>query len=261
MSTGPVVRLMAVCGYLVLLSPLAVVALLSVSSGTFLTFPPPGLSLRWFTALAGNADILSAARNSAVLAVLVTLIALLAGFPAAVAIARERVPGWVSLLISAPLLLPTLVIGLALLITLQPVGLVATWPGLALAHIVVVLPFVVRVMVSSLQALTADMEEAAATLGAAPLRAFLRITLPLAMPGVLAAATLAFLVSFDETVISLFMVGPRLTTLPVALFHYTESRTDPLVAALAVSLVAISVGVIALVDRLIGFTRAIGRVQ
>jgi putative spermidine/putrescine transport system permease protein len=261
MSAGPVVRLMAVCGYLVLLSPLAVVALLSVSSGTFLTFPPPGFSLRWFTALAGNADILIAARNSAGLAVLVTLIALLAGFPAAVAIARERVPGWVSLLLSAPLLLPTLVIGLALLITLQPYGFVATWPGLALAHIVVVLPFVVRVMVSSLQALTADMEEAAATLGAAPLRAFLRITLPLAMPGVLAAATLAFLVSFDETVISLFLVGPRLTTLPVALFHYTESRTDPLVAALAVSLVAISIGVIALVDRLIGFTRAMGRVE
>ena len=105
------------------------------------------------------------------------------------------------------------------------------------------------------------MEEAAATLGATPLRAFLRITLPLALPGVLAAATIAFLVSFDETVISLFLVGPRLTTLPVALFHYTESRTDPLVAALAMSLIAISVGVIALVDRLVGFTRAVGRVQ
>ena len=84
MSTGPVVRLLAVCGYLVLLSPLAVVALLSASSGAFLTFPPPGFSLRWFSALAGNADILAAARNSTVLAALVTLIALLAGFPAAV---------------------------------------------------------------------------------------------------------------------------------------------------------------------------------
>jgi putative spermidine/putrescine transport system permease protein len=251
---------MAFCGYLVLLSPLAIVAVLSLSSGSFLTFPPPGFSLRWFAALAASTEILGAARNSAILAVLVTGIALLAGIPAAIAIARQRVPGWVALSLSAPLLLPTLVIGLALLMLLQPSGLVATWPGLALAHIVVVLPFVVRIMVSALQTLAPQLEEAAATLGAAPLRRFLRITLPLAMPGALAAATLAFLVSFDETVISLFLVGPRLTTLPVALFHYTESRTDPLVAALAVSLIAISVAVIILVDRLIGFTRTMGRV-
>jgi putative spermidine/putrescine transport system permease protein len=260
MRTGPFVRLLAACGYTVLLAPLAVVALLSVSSGAYLTFPPPGFSLRWFAALAASDDILAAARNSAILAAMVTLLALAAGFPAAFAVARGRVPGWVVLLLSAPLLLPTLVIGLALLMTLQPYGLVATWPGLALAHTLVVLPFVVRIMVSAFTALTPDLEEAAATLGAAPLRAFLRVTLPLALPGALAAATLAFLVSFDETVISLFLVGPRLTTLPVALFHYTESRTDPLVAALAVSLIAVSVAVIALVDRLVGFARTIGRV-
>jgi putative spermidine/putrescine transport system permease protein len=259
MSTGPFVRLLATCGYIVLLSPLAVVALLSVSSGAYLTFPPPGFSLRWFAALADSGEILTAARNSAALAAMVTLVVLIVGFPAALAVARGRAPGWIALLLSAPLLLPTLVIGLALLMTLQPYGLVATWPGLALGHCVVVLPFVVRIMVSAFTALTPDLEEAAATLGAAPLRTFLRVTLPLALPGALAAATLAFLVSFDETVISLFLVGPRLTTLPVALFHYTESRTDPLVAALAVSLIAISVAVIAMVDRLVGFTRTVGR--
>jgi putative spermidine/putrescine transport system permease protein len=163
-------------------------------------------------------------------------------------------------LLSAPLLLPTLVLGLALLMALQPLSLVATWPGLVLAHLVVVLPFVVRIMTTSLQALAPELDEAASTLGARPFTVFWRVTLPLAMPGVIAAATLAFLVSFDEVVISLFLVGPRLTTLSVALFRYTESRTDPLVAAVAVTLIAITAVVILAVDRLVGFSRTVGRI-
>lgn len=259
MNTGWVVRGLAACGYGFLLAPLVVVALLSFSADQFLTFPPSGWSLRWYGALAANAQMLKAARTSAILATTVTGVALLAGLPAALAVTRGLVPAALSTLLSAPLLLPTLVIGLALLMALQPLGLVATWPGLALAHIVVVLPFVVRVMSTALAALPAGLEDAAATLGATPVRAFFRVTLPLAAPGVLAAGTLAFLVSFDETVISLFLVGPRLTTLSIALFRYTESRTDPLVAALAVALIAFTILVVTAVDRLVGFTRAVGR--
>jgi putative spermidine/putrescine transport system permease protein len=148
---------------------------------------------------------------------------------------------------------------LGLLLVLQPLGLVATWPGLALGHLVVVLPFVVRLMTTSLKALPPDTSEAAATLGAAPWRGFLLVTLPMALPALVASATLAFLVSFDETVISLFLVGPRLVTLPIALFRYTESRTDPLVAALAVVLIVVSAVVVLLVDRIAGFTRTIGQ--
>jgi putative spermidine/putrescine transport system permease protein len=161
--------------------------------------------------------------------------------------------------LSAPLLLPTLIIGLGLLMVLQPLGLVATWPGLALAHLVIVLPFVVRLMTTAFAALPPAMAEAASTLGAGPWRSFLRVTLPMVAPGLLAAATLAFLVSFDETVISLFVVGPRLTTLPITLFRYTESRADPLVAALAVVLIVLTAIVVLAVDRLVGLSRALGR--
>ena len=98
--------------------------------------------------------------------------------------------------------------------------LVATWPGLVLAHCTLAVPFAVRIMTTAISAVPAELEAAARTLGSSPLRAALRVTLPLSMPGVLAAAALAFLVSFDETVISLFLVGPRLTTLPVELFRY-----------------------------------------
>jgi putative spermidine/putrescine transport system permease protein len=260
MKTGGITTALACCGYAFLLSPMLLVAVMSVSADPYLTFPPSGLSLRWFAALAENTAMLNAARTSVILASVVTLIALAVGLPAALAVARGMVPGFVSLLLSAPLLLPTLVLGLGLLMALQPWSLVATWPGLVLAHLVVVLPFVVRIMTTSLQALAVDVEEAASTLGAAPWRVFWRITLPLAVPGLIASATLAFLVSFDEVVISLFLVGPRLTTLSVALFRYTESRTDPLVAAIAVALIGVTIIVILAVDRLVGFSRTIGRV-
>ena len=250
---------LAACGYAFLLAPLLVVAVLSVSSGRFLSFPPPGLSLQWFAALATSTDILLAAGRSAVLGLLASLCALAAGVPAAYAVARGHVPGAVAGLLSLPLLLPTLVIGLALLLVLQPVGLLATWPGLLLGHLAVVLPFVVRLMVTAFAALPPDLEDAAATLGAPPAATFLLVTLPLAAPGALAAGALAFLLSFDETVISLFLVGPRLTTLPVVLFHYAENRADPLLAALSVVLIALALVVVLLVDRLAGFTRTVAR--
>jgi len=261
MSTGWVTRLLAALGYAFLLAPMLLVCVISLSADDYLGFPPSSLSVRWFVALARNAAMLKAAWTSTILAGIVTVVALAAGLPAALAVARGHAPPWVGVLLSAPLLLPTLVIGLGLLIALQPLALVATWPGLVLAHLVVVLPFVVRVMTTSLSALPPELEAAAATLGAAPVRVFWRITLPLAVPGVIAAATLAFLVSFDEVVISLFLVGPRLTTLSVAMFHYTESRADPLIAAVAVALIAITAMVVVSVDRLVGFSRAVGRVS
>jgi putative spermidine/putrescine transport system permease protein len=136
---------------------------------------------------------------------------------------------------------------------------VATWPGLVLAHCTLAVPFAVRIMTTAIGTVPAELEAAARTLGATPLRAALRVTLPLAAPGVLAAAALAFLVSFDETVISLFLVGPRLTTLPVELFRYAESRTDPLVAALSMLLIGSALAVVLLVERAAGLTRTLSK--
>jgi putative spermidine/putrescine transport system permease protein len=249
----------ATIGYIFLLSPLAIVAVMSLSADQYLTFPPHGFSFRWYVALAHNAPILEAARVSLILAAVVAAAALVLGVPAALALSRGAAPAAVAGALSAPLLLPTLIIGLGLLMVLQPLGLVATWPGLALGHLVIVLPFVVRLMMSSFSSLPPEVAEAASTLGARPWQGFLRVTLPMVVPGLVASATLAFLVSFDETVISLFLVGPRLTTLPIALFRYTESKTDPLVAALAVVLIALTALVVLLVDRLAGFTRTIAK--
>ena len=260
-TPSPVMRLFATIGYLILLSPALVVLIVSFSSGNYLNFPPPGFSLRWYEALFINAQLMSALGPSVVLAALVAALSLLIGAPAAYAIARLRFPGSgvVAGLMAAPLLLPTLVLGLALLLAFQPLRLAATWPGLILAHLLVALPFAMRIMVQAFSTVPTDVEQAAWTLGATPLRAAIRVTLPMAAPGAIAGAALAFLVSFDETVITLFLVGPRLTTLPVEMFRYAESRSDPLVAALAMALIVVALVVVLCVERLVGFQRALGK--
>lgn len=261
MKPSWMLRLCAAAGFAVLLLPGLLVLVVSFSAGDFLTFPPPGLSLRWYAALLSNGGLMAALGTSALLASIVAVLALLLATPAAYAIARLDFPGrgLLATLLAAPLLLPTLVLGLGLLLVLQPLGLAATWPGLVLGHCLVAIPFAVRIMTTAFAAVPKELEAAAWTLGATPLRAALRVTLPNAAPGAIAAGVLTFLVSFDETVISLFLVGPRLTTLPVEMFRYAERTADPLIAALAMTLIAFALLVVVLVERLIGFTRAIGR--
>lgn len=135
----------------------------------------------------------------------------------------------------------------------------ATFHGLVLAHLVVTLPYALRVLVTALSTLPPSVEEAAASLGAKPLAVFRRVTLPLMTPGIVASAALAFLVSFDEVVISLFVVGPRITTLPVELYRYVDTRSDPLVAAASVFLILGTLLIVVLVERTMGLNRAVGK--
>lgn len=247
--------------FLFLLAPVLLVFPMSFSADHFLTWPPSGFSLQWYAALTQEPQLAEAARNSLVLAVVVTALSLLAATPAALALARLRFFGREALLtlLTAPLLLPTIVLGLALLIIFVGYGLVGSWPGLVLAHLLITLPYAVRVLMAALSTLPAGVEEAAASLGAAPLSVLLRVTLPLMLPGVVATCAIVFLVSFDETVVSLFVVGPHLTTLPVALFRYVASRTDPLVAAVSALLVLLTLAVVLVLERAVGLYRAVAR--
>jgi putative spermidine/putrescine transport system permease protein len=260
-GAGPVLSAVAALVYVVLLAPVVIVLILSFSADAFIVFPPSGFSLRWYERLFGNAALMSALRFSLEVASIVTALSLAIGVPAALALSRGRFPGREALLgfFLAPLLLPTLVAGLALLIAFQPLRLVATLQGLVLAHLTVTLPFVIRMMTTALSNLPDDIEAAAATLGAPPWRVLTRVTLPLAAPGLIACGALAFLLSFDETVISLFVSGPRASTLPVEMVRYVEGRTDPMIAALSVVVIAGTLAVVLAVERLVGLTRAVGR--
>jgi putative spermidine/putrescine transport system permease protein len=258
-GAGPLLSTAAGLVYALILAPVFVVVVLAFSADNFIIFPPSGYSTRWFAQLMSHGPLLGALRLSVQIAVIVTVLSMLVGVPAALALDRARFRGREAAraFFLAPLLLPTLITGLALLLAFTPLRLTGTSWGLVLAHMTVTLPFVVRMMTTAFATLPEDIEAAAATLGARPSRVLLRVTLPLAAPGLVACAALSFLLSFDETVISLFISGPRAATLPVEMVHYVEGRTDPLIAALSVVLIAATLTIVVLVERLVGVARAI----
>lgn len=259
-GAGPILSAIAAIVYAMILAPILVVLAISFSADNFIVFPPSDYSLRWFRRLFAHAPLINAALLSAQIATIVTILSLALGVPAALALARGEFRGREPLksFFLAPLLLPTLITGLALLLFFTPLRLAATLPGLILGHMTVTLPFVVRMMTTALATLPDDIEAAAATLGAPPARVVRRVTLPLAAPGLVACAALSFLLSFDETVISLFISGPRASTLPVEMVRYVEGRTDPLIAALSVLLIVATLAIVVIVERLVGVARAVG---
>jgi putative spermidine/putrescine transport system permease protein len=254
-------RAIVVLLYAFLLAPLVVVLLTSFSNDGFLAFPPRRWGIAGYRALLDNAPFQAGLQRSLVLAATVTLATLLIGTASAFAIARHsfRGRGVLLAIFTAPLLMPTIVLALALLLVFARIGLLATFPGLVLGHCLVALPYVIRIVLTALRGIPAALEDAAATLGARPSQVFRRVTLPLMRPGLIAAAALAFLASFDEVVISLFLVGPRVTTLPIEVFHYVEYRADPQVSALSVVLIAFTVLLIVVIERSLGVMRALGR--
>lgn len=254
-------RAIIVALYAFLLAPIAIVVLTSFSNDAYLAFPPAHWGLGGYVALFHNRAFQAGIETSLSLGIVVTLLTLVMGTAASFAIARFRFPGSRAVLgfFTAPLLLPTIVLGLALLLVFVQLGLLATFTGLVIGHSVVAIPYVIRLMLTAINNVSTTLEEAAATLGASPVRVFWRVTLPLMRPALLAAAALAFLASFDEVTITLFLVGPRLTTLPIEVFRYVQSHADPQISALSVLLIVLTIGAILLIERSLGLLRAVTR--
>jgi putative spermidine/putrescine transport system permease protein len=247
--------------FLFLLAPVLLVFPMAFSNDPYLAFPPRSWGIRFFLELANRPALMSGLRVSLLLATAVTLSSIAVATPAAYALNRLRFPGrdWLMSVFTAPLLLPTIVLGLAILLVFIRLDLIATYRGLLIAHLVIALPYALRVIATSLMTLPASIEDAAASLGAPPLTVFRRVMLPLMAPGIMAAAALCFIVSFDEVVISLFIVGPQLSTFPVEIFRYVESRTDPLIAAASAILVLVTVVLVLVLERSVGVARALGK--
>lgn len=245
--------------YAFLLAPIVVGALISFSSAANLAFPPPGWSFRWYTALAQNDDFKQGLSVSLTLAGAVMAGALALGIPVAVAVSRREFPGRGMILsfFTLPLIVPSVVLGLALLLTVAPLGLIGTMPALVTAHLLVTVPFVVRIVAVGLNAVPSDYVEAAMSLGATPFVAFRRVTVPAIMPSVLAAAAIVFIVSMGETAITLFIVGDNILTLPVVMFRFVQQRTDPQLASLSVVFMLMTLLAVAVVQRALGMRRLV----
>ncbi len=245
--------------YAFLLAPLIIVLVISFQSNQYLSFPPEGFTLKWYAELPTRPTFMSGARTSLIVALLVTFFVLLLGVPASLAFNRYSFPGkgMIESLFMAPLLVPSIVLALGMVLLFTPFGLTNSYPGLIIGHVAITIPYVVRTTLMSLNTSDTSCEEAARVLGADPRTTFLRITLPIIRPGIIAGGVIAFIVSFDEAVISLFIAESGLPTLPVHVLRYVEQSADASVAALSVVLIAISLVVVVIVERVMGLRKAL----
>jgi putative spermidine/putrescine transport system permease protein len=243
-----------------LMAPVAVVVLVAFTPEGWLKIPTTSFSLRWFRAIAEHPEFISAFRNSLGIAVVASILATVIGTSAALGLVRYRFPGrdLVSSALLSPLMVPTVVSGVALLYFFSRIGLASTLAGVIIAHVVVTGPYVIRTVSASLAGFDRSLELAAMTLGAGRVETFRRVTLPLILPGVTAGAVFAFIVSFDELTVTLFVTGPRLATLPIRIYNHITYITDPLVAALSALLVFVTIGAVLLLEMLVGLDRLLG---
>lgn len=254
--TSPLLIAFAVLVYIFLVGPLIIVLGSAVSDTTYLTFPPQGLSLRWFEKIFEVGAFRSTFVTSFQLAFLSTALALLIGVPAAYALNRYRIalPSWLSTVYVLPILVPEIVLGFSLLKSVAVGASVPIFIALLLGHTLIVLPYAVRVVSASLASFDFSIEEAAISLGSPPVKTFMTIVLPNIRSGVIAAFILAFITSINDVSTSLFLTGPGISTLPIAILAYVEQYFDPAVASVSVLLMLLTVAVMAIVERTLGLT-------
>lgn len=245
-------RLICAFGFLFLIGPIVIVVPISFSAGSFLSYPLPGFSMRWYDAVVEPFPWMFALENSLIVAVSTTIIATALGTLAAYGLTRADFPGrpFVFGLLISPLAVPLVITALGLYFFFARVGLVQTHIGLIIAHVVLAVPFVVITVSATLKGFDWNLVRAAESLGAPPLAAFFQVTLPLILPGVLAGAVFAFVTSLDEVIVALFVSGPAQITLPRQLFTGLRDQLDPSIVAIATILIAFSLALLAVVELL-----------
>lgn len=227
------------------LAPIIVLVVSSFNSSRFFEFPPTGFTLEWFQRFAESKEYQQSIMVSTRVALVAAGLSLLVGIPAAFALDRFKFRGnaFVQSLFMSPLMLPQIIwaIGLVQMLSMVRIGdrsILGSFPGLVLAHAVIILPYVIRMVLSSLHYVNADLESASMSLGATPVRTFFEVTVPLILPGVIVGAVFGFMVSFTDVVVSSFVAGTRYITFPVRM--YSEIRTeglDPLAVAVSAAVV------------------------
>jgi putative spermidine/putrescine transport system permease protein len=239
---------------LFLLGPLFVVAVFAVNPTPFIQFPPVGVTTRWFEKFFASAEFMNSLVLSLQVAISTVVLAMLLGASAALAIARGNLPGArvLTAIFLAPLMLPAILTGLALFQLVLSLGLGRPVWALVMGHTLVAVPYVIRTTLAVLADFDRRIEEGAASLGASPARVFAEVTLPLIRPGIIAGGIFAFIVSFDQFPISLFLVTPNRETLPIVMFNYMKFDLDGTIAAASMVSILLALTVVLAIDRLVG---------
>ena len=248
-----------------ILLPLVLVIWLAFFRQEIPSFPPEGYSVRWFGAVFDNRSFVGGFILSLQVGVAATLIGLALAVPASLAVARRRFLGRgpINTLLLMPLVVPGIVLGTAIYVFQIETEIATGLPllgstlGLVAAHVLIVIPWAVRLVTASLAGFDPTVEEAAKNLGAGPWTTFRRVTLPAIRPGIVAAALFGFVMSFGNLEMSLFLVGAGRTTLPIAILQYLEWKIDPTVAAASVMQIALISAAMLVTDRYVKISQVV----
>jgi putative spermidine/putrescine transport system permease protein len=227
--------------------PIVIVALLSFSSASYLTFPPPAFGVRWYAAYLGSREWLASTWLSLAVGACVVVLSTTLGTLAALGLTRlpPTMRALSAALIVSPLIVPGIIAAIGIYYAYSRYRLVGTPIGLVLAHTCLAVPFVVTSVSASLAGFDRRLEQAALSLGATPWGTFHQVTLPLILPGVLVGALFAFITSFDELIVALFLSGSGAVTLPRRMWDDLRFAIDPTIAAvstLTIVLTAVMLG-------------------
>ena len=240
-----------------MLAPLVVVMWMSLTPSNLLSLPTTSFSLRWFWAILRHSQFIDAFWFSILLGVLSASLAMVLAMPAALALARYRFPGrdaFVALFLS-PLIIPHVVLGVAFLRFFTQIGTTGTFIGLLGAHVLVIFPYGLRLVLAALTTSDPAIERAAISLGASQWTVFRCVLFPLMIPGVAGGWVISFIQSFDEVTMTVFVATPSSMTLPVRMYHYIEESIDPLVASVSTVVILLTFLLMAVVDRIYGLDR------
>lgn len=242
-----------------MLAPLVMVALVSFTDKGYIAMPFDGASWRWYLAILKNDDFVDAFWRSLALGATAATLATLVAVPAGMAIAWHRFPGRevVLGLLLSPLMVPHVVLGIALLRFLTQIGASGTMWGLTAAHTVLVLPYVLRLVVAAATGFDRNVAQAAESLGASAWTVFRRIELPLIVPGVAGGWLIAFINSFDELTMSIFVASAGTQTLPVKMYNHIANTIDPLLASISTVLIVLTLVLMMVLDRFYGLDRVL----
>jgi putative spermidine/putrescine transport system permease protein len=248
------IRIVSLAALAYLVVPLVVIVGSSLTSTSFLAFPPQGVTLDWYSAMLNDPTYIAAFATSTSLAALATAVAVLFAVPTALAIARFTFPGKraLSSLLMSPLVLPHVVLGAALLQYGTIIGVTRSFTALLVGHIIIIVPFVLRAVLPQLTEEQRGLEEASADLGAGPVTTFFLVTLPQIRSGIISGSIFAFISSWINVELSIFNTTAELTTIPVKLFNYVQYTIDPTIAAVSSITILVAAIVIVILDLTFG---------
>ncbi|WP_122861382.1 ABC transporter permease [Pseudomonas viridiflava] len=242
-----------------MMAPLVVVCLVAFTPENTLSLPTTEFSLRWFKAVFERADFIDSFYNSLILAFVSATLATLIAVPAALAITRHSFPGrnFFNALFLSPIIIPHLVLGVAMLRLFALMGVNGSFTWLIFAHVLVITPYVLRLVLAAAIGIDRSAEHAAESLGASRFTLFRQMTLPMILPGVAGGWLLAFINSFDEVTLSIFVTSPATQTLPVRMYVYDTESIDPMMAAVSALVIALTAATMILLDRVYGLDRVL----